>query len=471
MVITLIAPPLMDYVSGQLMPISMDALRTCPPYGIYLLATILRRQGHQVAIIDLIAQGSKEITPYWPIIMNSHLIGIGTSSLSWPTARDCITEIRRMNPYVPIVLGGIHATMFDKYLLATTETNFVIRGEAEAALPQLCWALQMGGDLRTIPNLTFKRNSKIIQNTMAPKLTERELAQYPAPDYSALPAGVYSGLSIESSRGCPFDCAFCSTSHRRSWRGIETRRFVDKVEQILPYTALTTGGLIQIIDDEFSLKTERGIAIANEFTRRGLAVKIVFDSRANDLLHEEFLEATAPYACQFLVGAECGYNEGLAKVGKGTTTEKLEQAAALLQKYHMAEKADFSFILGLPWETKVEVMKTIDFARHLYTSYGVRVLLQWYCQIPGSQLWDEQKQKEVLHEAHYDDYGFFRNNYLFRTGINLPPSEIHEVYGYINSIKEGVKKNHYGMEMIDTSIPYPILQLYPVIPGLVMEKS
>lgn len=464
MIITLIAPPLMDYVSGRLMPISMDSVRTCPPYGIYLLATILRKLGHQVTIIDLIAQGSKELTPYWPIIHGSNLVGIGATSLSWPTAKDCITEIRRLNPYVPIVLGGIHPSLFDKYVLATTGANFVIRGEGEVALPQLCRTLQAGGDFQAIPNLTFKRwDGKIIRNTMAPQLSELELARLPVPDFSAIPAGIYTGLSIESSRGCPFDCAFCSTVHRKTWRSLETYCFVDKVEQILPYTALTTAGLIQIIDDEFSLKTQRAIEIAKEFTRRNLKLNIVFDSRANDLLNEEYVSSIAPYARQFLVGAECGYNEGLEKVGKGTTTEKLEQAAKLLKKYNIAQKADFSFVLGLPWETKTEVMKTINFAHHLYIDYGVRVLLQWYCQIPGSHLWDEQKENEVLNEAHYDDYGFFRNHYLFRTGVRLRPSEIHEVYNYINSLKADAKKNAYGMDMIEPSIPYPILQLYPEV--------
>ena len=461
----------MDYLNGVLTPISMDAVRTCPPYGIYLLATVLNRH-HDVNVIDLIAQGSRDLSAHWPLLLSSHLIGIGVSSLSWPTARDIIAEIRIYNKVTPIVLGGIHATMFDRYLLSTTEANYVIRGEAEVALPQLCQALEQGKHLRTVGNLTYKlATGKIVQNPVAPKLTEQALAEQPVPDYSRIPRGIYTGLGIESSRGCLFDCVFCSTSYRKSWRGVPPPQFVDRLERLLPLRSLTSAGLVQIIDDEFSLKTDRATEICQEINRRRLDPKLVFDARAKDLLAEEFIEAIMPYAHQFLVGAECGYDEGLRKIGKGASIRTLEGAAALLKKYHLAERADFSFVIGLPWETKAEVMKTVRFAYKLYSEYGVRVLLQWYCQIPGSRLWEAQREKEVLHEAHYDDYGFFGDHYLFRTGVKLNPSEIHEVHENINALKTLATRNVHGMEMIQSSTPDPIMRLYPLAPDYRQSTS
>lgn len=465
MKISLIAPPLMDYQNGILMPISMDSVRTCPPYGIYLLATVLAQYGHQVVIVDLIAQGSKRLDDHWGHLLSSQLIGIGTTSLSWPTGKECLNEIRRYTKTIPIILGGIHATMFDNYLLATTEANFVVRGEAEKSVPMLCHILENGGDLRAVSGITFKSpDGKIIRNKAGQKMTAEELSALPLPDYSMVPPNVYTGLGIESSRGCPFDCIFCSTSYRKSWRGVSPERFADKVEQLIPYTALTNGGIVQIIDDEFSVKTKRAIAICDEFRKRNLNFKMVFDSRANDVLKEEFINAILPFAKQFLIGAECGYDEGLKKVGKGCSTKNLEKAASILKKYNIAHSADFSFVIGLPWEEKKDVLKTVKFAFHLYATYGVRVLLQWYCQIPGSRLWAEQKDKEILHEAQYDDYGFFRNHYLFRTGVRLLPSEIHEVMNIIDSLKTLSTKNNQGLDMFQNSLPEPIQNLYPFHP-------
>lgn len=457
--ISLIATPLMDYQDGVLAPIAMDAVKTCPPYGIYLLATILRRHGHEVIIIDLIAQGTNELGHHAALIMSSHLVGIGTTSLAWPTAKRCIEEIRRYHPCVPIVLGGIHATMFDAYLLATTSANYCIRGEGDVAFPLLCNILERGGDLRQIKNLTCKgADGRIHRNQTAPLLTEAELAAQPMPDYSCIHPGIYPSLGIESSRGCPFDCIFCSTSYRKTWRGLPAMAFVDRVERLAGYLPLTTQGVVQIIDDEFSVKKERAIAIFQGFTDRGLKVKAVFSSRANDMLDEAFLKAALPHAHQFLVGAECGYNEGLKKVGKGTTVENIARAAALLDAHGLSQRADFSFVLGLPWETKAEVMETVRFAVGLQERHGVRVLLQWYCQIPGSRLWDEQRRREVLHEALYDDFGFFGSNYLFRSGIPLTPSEVHGVTRHIQAAQKQAPAN-----MIQSCTPEPILKYYPEI--------
>lgn len=463
--IILIAPPLMDIQNGVLFPISMDAVRTCPSYGIYLLAAILRQKGHEVIIIDLIAQGSKELAHHVGLIMSGHLVGITASSLAWPTARACILEIRAYHPWIPIVVGGIHATMFDYYILGTTPANYCIRGEGEIALPMLCEALTGRADLHSVGNLTYKLpDGRIQRNPPLPPMHQGELSALPLPDYSCIHPGIYTGLGIESSRGCAFDCIFCSTAYRKTWRCLDPVSFTDRAEAILAQCHLTTRGLLQIIDDEFSLDLKRATAIFKEFAKRDIRAKVVFDSRANDLLDEGYLEAARPYAHQFLVGAECGYDRGLKKIGKGTTSDKLTRAARLLNQYGMAERADFSFILGLPWETRTEVFETVEFALGLYETYGVRILLQWYCQIPGSRLWDEQRHKEILHESLYDDFGFFRNDYLFRTGVRLTPSEIYRVQARINRAMTGQPKNVNGMDMIQAASPEAIQLKYPDFP-------
>jgi anaerobic magnesium-protoporphyrin IX monomethyl ester cyclase len=460
--IVLIATLLQDYVNGILAPISMDATKTCPPYGIYLLATLLRDSGHDVTVIDFIAQGSSDLCPYAGLLSAAELIGIGTSSLSWPAARDCISAISSSFPEIPIVLGGIHPTMFDQYVLATTGAQYVIRGEGEKTLPMLCDALEKRTQLSSIPNLTYKHfTGKIIRNAGGQKIQSDVLAEIPIPDYSRIPQGVYYGIGIETSRGCPFDCIFCSTSYRKSWRGIPAEVAVDRIERGMFFSKRTIGSVIQIIDDEFTTDTSRTIDICKILNQRALNPRLIYDARINDLLIPELVNSLSPYTEQFLVGAECGYDRGLELVGKKTTCAKMAAAAKNLAEGGIASKADFSFVIGFPWETKADVMETIRFAHGLHTQFGIRILLQWYCQIPGSRLWNEQREKEILHESLYDSYGFFRNHYLFRTGISLKPSEIFEVQKTIDSLQAGCGNNRYGMPMVAGSNPEPIFSNYP----------
>lgn len=460
--VVLIAPPLMDYVQGRLRPISMDAERECPPYGIYLLASILRAEGHQVTLMDLIAHSTSSIKSYRELIKASHLIGIAATSMSWAAAQHVITQVRQLQPEVPIVLGGIHPTMFDEYILRHFPVDYIVRGEGELALPALCRALMGEIALDTVPNLSWRTPTQsFIRNTLAPKIAPHQLGQYPLPDYSTLPNKVYKGLAIESSRGCSFDCSFCSTSYRKDWRGIPPDCFVDRLEQIMPHLDRTRYGTIHIIDDEFSMNPRRATEIAQTIRRRGLKPWLVYDSRATDLLWEGYVENIAEFTCQFLVGAECGYDEGLKRIGKGTTCQILESAARKLHEFGISNRADFSFILGLPWETKADVEKTIQFAVHLFTTYGVRILLQWYCQIPGSRLWEEDKRNGLVNETMYNDYGFFRDLYLFRTGVKLTPAEIYEVGDMVAQLQYLAGLHTPQRRMIEFAFPQAIYDNFP----------
>jgi anaerobic magnesium-protoporphyrin IX monomethyl ester cyclase len=169
----------------------------------------------------------------------------------------------------------------------------------------------------------------------------------------------------------------------------------------------------------------------------------------------------APYTAGLLVGAECGYDEGLARVGKGGTCQTLEQAAKVLAENGIAAKTDFSFILGLPWETKADVLKTIRFATHLFVEYGVLIMMQWYRQIPGSRIWEEARRDLLVHESMYDDYGFFRNLYLFKTSCQLDPREIYEVADVCDQLHWLAEMSGRTRPSIVHHFPTPIAAGFP----------
>jgi radical SAM superfamily enzyme YgiQ (UPF0313 family) len=460
--VLLISPPVMDKNEvDELIPLAMDAKKIAPPYGIYLLATILRKHDHKVDIADLIASGSKDIDVYLKKIDSYDLVGIGATSFSWPTALECINEIRGVSPGVPIVLGGIHPTMFDYFILHKTPATFVVRGEAEYALVELCEVLEGKRKLSDVTSLTYRNAAgEVIRNQI-----ERivDLATIPPPDYSAIPRQKYIGLSLESSRGCPFDCIFCSTSYRKSYRTMEPVKFVDHVEFLSPHLDATLNKTIHIADDEFSANLKRSTAIFEEVARRNINTKFVFNARAPDVKNEKFVKTIAPYVSRFLVGAECGYNEGLKKTGKQITTEILEEAAQMLARYDLARLSDFSFVIGFPWESYDDAVKTINFASVLQIKYGINVLMQWYLQVPGSRLWQKQRELGVVNEAMYDEFGIFRNLYLFRTGVNFSLQEFRSLSNLILSVR--MVNRLGGIEAVSQfqyAHPLPIRRYFPL---------
>jgi radical SAM superfamily enzyme YgiQ (UPF0313 family) len=459
----------MDSVGGDLKLIAQDITPCCPNLAIYLLAAVLRENGYMVEVIDLTAKGTNRIDDNLQPLREAELISISATSLNWPTVLNVIKQIRAAGLKTPIVLGGIHPTMFPDYIIRSFQVDFVIRSEGEKALVMLCKALEGKVRYKDVPNLSWHRDDGlIIHNPVGPLLTEEELANLPPPAFDLLPLKAYPALAIQSSRGCGFSCSFCSTMYRRSYRAIPPETFVDLIEKILALGGdrVLMPDTIQIVDDEWSLDRKRTIAILKELDHRGLKVRFVYDSRANDFLDEDYVAAVAPHTSRFLLGAECGYNEGLARTGKGTTIEKIEKCAGLLQKYGIAKDTEVSFILGLPWESKDDVLRTVRFASQLVYKYGINVLLQWYCQIPGSILWDESYQRGEVTQAMYDDFGFFRNLYLFRTGVQLSPEEIWEVMDVIRTIHSLIVlfgRNKSSMLYrspgpIDAHYPLPIME-------------
>ena len=244
-------------------------------------------------------------------------------------------------------------------------------------------------------------------------------------------------------------------------RGMPPEDFVDRLEQITPHLQRTLFHTVHIIDDEFSMNPRRATEIACIIRKRGLKPQLVYDSRATDLLYESYVENIAEFTCQFLVGAECGYDEGLKRIGKGTTCDILEKAAQKLDYFGISDRADFSFILGLPWESRLEVEKTIRFAMHLHGNYGVRVLLQWYCQIPGSRLWEEDRRNHIVNETMYNNYGFFRDLYMFRSGVRLEPNEVWEINDIVDQLKWLAKLRMPDRRMIEFAFPQAIYDFYP----------
>jgi radical SAM superfamily enzyme YgiQ (UPF0313 family) len=462
--ILLIAPAIMDSVKGRLQVVGVDALRECPPLGVYGLATVLESLGHEVTIADLVLRGTRSLKAFVADVEGCDLVGVGSTSMAWPAALDAIRQVRHRRPDVPIVCGGIHPTLFDRYILSTFPVQFVVRGEGEVAIGRLCSALEGRCTLADVPNLSWKDSAgRVVRNDSGPKLTTRELAAYPPPDFRRLPRGSYKCLAIESSRGCAYDCSFCSTPYRKTWRGLTPEAVVNRLESVLEHVDLTTSKCVHIVDDEFSMNPARATEIAASIRRRGLNPRLLFDSRATDLLHPGFVPSIASYTAGLLVGAECGYDEGLARVGKGTTCETLERAAQVLSENGVAAKTDFSFILGLPWETRQEVDRTIRFATHLFVEYGVHVMLQWYRQIPGSRLWEEARRRMLVHESMYDDYGFFRNLYLFRSSCQLNPKEIYEIADLTDQLRCLAELPGRHRPSIVHHFPSPIAENFPRI--------
>ena len=182
MKVLLVAPPIMDSIDGRLQVVGVDAIRECPPLGIYTLAAVLEAHGHDVVVADLILHATRSLDAFAADVDAADLVGIGATSMAWPTAVDAIAQVRRRRPDVPIVCGGIHPTLFDRHVLRTFPVQFVVRGEGEVAIGRLCAALD--GRSTSAPCRTSRGSTPTAGSCATPidaKITAGDLAATPLP--------------------------------------------------------------------------------------------------------------------------------------------------------------------------------------------------------------------------------------------------------------------------------------------------
>ena len=457
MKISLVAVPLIDEIDGHKFAIAMDKVKTCPPYGLYLLHNIVRHAGYDCDLCDLICDGTINEARLSEAVRTSDVIGLATTSLNWPAVLDCIRQIRRHSSSIPIILGGVHASTYSSYILERYPVDYVLRGEADRSL---VWFLEFLAGKRSVsevPGLCYRDDGVVVRSRQAQPLSGDQLAELPVPSFDQVLPGHYEGLGVESSWGCAYSCAFCSTVSRGNWRALKPERFIDRVKQITDFVPRTRHKVLQIIDDCFTLDVTRATTILDLWKQELNDYPITLDARADNMRNLQLLKGLEGIINHLLIGAECGYEEGLRRVRKGTTLVDLQEFARLAWEVGISEACVYSFIVGFPWENYDDCMRTINFAADLKLRYDVRLYIQWFNTIPGSYLWAQLKQQKRVELAQYDSYGFFRNDRLFYAGVRLSPEEIariSETIGAINKLLILVKTNG---DLIEFTNPLTVL--------------
>src|SRR3989338_4483791 len=252
-----------------------------PPLGISWLASYLRENGYKdVSIIDSMAgrYTNEEIIELLKQ-KKPDIIGISFGTQIRFSAFDLARLIKQNFPKVTLVVGGPHPTLTPQDTLENiNEIDIVVRGEGEISFLNLVRTLESGGDLAGVKGISF-RNQKgdIIHNP--PELPIQDLDKLPLPARDLLPMDKYEkttvlskkrATNIMSSRGCPYYCAYCSTSEQWGHR-IRHRspiNVVDEIGFLLKTYPFLEG--IRFFDDVFTMDKNRVIAICDEITKRKL---------------------------------------------------------------------------------------------------------------------------------------------------------------------------------------------------------
>jgi radical SAM superfamily enzyme YgiQ (UPF0313 family) len=418
-----------------------------PNLAVYYLASILREKGHTPMVEDLQYDQVDLSTMQFPSlerrINDADIVGISSSSLDWFLAKEIAKRIKNIDPSIPVVVGGVHATYADEYILKSTKVDYVIRKEGERTLPELIDVLESKKEINDVYGLSYKTSDNITKrNKDRPPLTKEELEHSPLPAFDLLPDDTYGKLPLELSRGCKSSCIFCSIPFRKSWRGLGLKVVQERIDFALDYTKKLFGDRkgIFFTDECFTTDRDRAEQIITYINGKGLdKIGISFEAKINDLLNSRIIECSAHAPLDIIqVGVECGYDEGLMRI-KGITTKDVEKCASKAAEYGISENIFYGFIVGFPHETKEECMKTIRFACDLVMKHGGKTHINWLKLYPSSRLWEARGDYGVEDGFELFDEPIWKFEERIRQNVsrtqNISSDDIAEMRTYIQNLR------------------------------------
>jgi len=384
--------------------------------GLLSIGSVLSKQGYNVKILDGIlgkidlAFELNQINPHKTLF-----IGISAMTAQLPSAVKVATIIREKYPSLPIVWGGVHATLFPEETCADSLVDIVVIGEGEYTCLELAEVFSGKRDLYTIKGIVYKNDDGKINYTGTRNL--QDLDQLPFPNYELFNLNDYlyraiidrrniknkkygKMLSIHSGMGCPYKCTFCinTTIYRKGkyytkspYRGKSATRILDEIQVLLKKYKVD---FIDFVDENFLVDKNRFFKFLDGIEERKLDFTWFLGGRANyfnpNYLTEDVIARASDLGCVMMgIGAESGSQRILDFLKKGITIEQLEHAARILNKHRIV--GEFSFMIGLPHETSDDMLKTINFVKKLRKigPYVGTQSPQLYRPIPGGELYDE----------------------------------------------------------------------------------
>jgi len=355
-----------------------------PPLSIMYLGSALKKKGFNP---ELIHCSKKEIGKTAKKILNAAPLLVALSVITGPEtlyAAQISKKIKKESD-IPILWGGIHPTLLTEQCIKEDYIDYVCIGEGEETICELASALQKKQSLKSIKGLAYKNKKKITISERRPLIKDLDKYRIDFDIFDLKPylrkASTFKrSISYMTSRGCPHSCNFCYNQifNNSQWRPFSEKIVLEDIEYLKSKYNIDA---IYFWDDNFYPNKKRAFNILEK-----IGIPAYTEIRI-DYLNKNICEKLKKvHSDTLLIGAESGSDKTLKLINKGFTAAKLKQGIDLLEKYDLG--ANYSFILGLPTETKKEMYKTIDMMRYIFRNHKKgSITLGAYIPYPGTKLY------------------------------------------------------------------------------------
>jgi radical SAM superfamily enzyme YgiQ (UPF0313 family) len=402
--ICLIRPPAVESFRFATTSISL-------PLGLAYISAAIKRAGFNVDIVDAVGKKPKVRVGYYKgylvgmklgdiaasIKAETALIGITVVfTHEWPAVVQLINLIKKRMPSTPIVIGGEHVTSMPEFCLKTSLADYVVMGEGEETIVELMQALESGSDLDKIPGIGYHVEDAININERRKRRTDIDDIAWPdweqldvnAYEDNRFVGGMYSErltMPILATRGCPYQCTYCSAPNMWLPRWIP-RDPVSVVDEIEFYINRFGAGNFPFQDLTAIIKKDWIRAFCEEILNRGLKFTWQLPTGTRS-------EAIDPDIARLLKASGMTSMAYAPESGSETTRryiKKKMKTDRLFDSIDAAVSADLNvaafIVIGFPHDEESHFQENLGFIDRL-AEHGITDLsVGFYMALPGTEL-------------------------------------------------------------------------------------
>ncbi len=382
--------------------------------GLAYIAAVLEKAGHSVTVIDL------RVTPDAKI-ENADLVGVTattpTVNEAWRVLKEAKEKLGALT-----VIGGPHVSAIPSESAALPFVDFVVKGEGEQTMLELCAALEKGGATEGIAGLVSARGGKLVEGPAREPLADIDSLPFPAyhlfPDLKKnytnpqpLISGRTPAANILTSRGCPYDCVFC-------FKGVYGRRYRFRSKESVTAEwrwLIEKHGVkeISVQDDLFNIRLDRAKDICREIIKQGLILPWTTPNGIRaDAFDEELAGLMRQSGCyRIAFGIESGNQAMLDSIGKKIDLEEIRKAIRIAKKAGL--KTVGFFVMGSPGETAATLQDSVDFALKAELDFAQFSVATPF---PGTRLFEVIKKEGKIDTSDWSSYSQFDRKSYFDFG-------------------------------------------------------
>ena len=363
-----------------------------PPKSLAILAAVLDRAGYNARIIDL---QIPEVRNKWESIFKSEkvdLVGLTAMTPHIMDASQIASRVREIDPNVPIIAGGVHASLLpEKTLEEFPIFDLLVISEGENTILELADRLKNKKSMidKSVLGIAYRTKNETVVTPPRPRITD--LDSLPKFDHDYYDFDYYlknntvdaaeNSVSLIVSRGCPFNCKFCAT--RNFWTNRYIANSPGRVIEEIKYAIDRGGEFMRFRDSTFIINKKWVHELCDRMIREKLHIRWTVNARVDQVEYNLLKHMKKAGLESIYFGVESGTQKMLDFYGKGITLKKVEDAFELCRKLKI--KTGGYFMLGALPETREDMEATYQFAKKLKADVSLSFV---FMPLPGSDLFD-----------------------------------------------------------------------------------